>query len=116
MDTRGKDRRFFLFVDFSKAFDTVQRPLLWQVLRNLGVPETFVAALESYYSCVEFQVDLPSGLTAPVSAGVGVKQGCPLSPTLFGVFIDSLLTEFIREARADPSGFALETCSVCKLR
>jgi hypothetical protein len=87
--------RFAAFVDFSKAFDTVQRPLLWRLLRNLGVPEPFVVALASYYDSVSFRVELPSGLTDPIPARVGVKQGCPLSPVLFGVFIECLLRAFL---------------------
>ena len=97
IDTRrNKVPLFVLFVDFRKAFDTVQRPLLWQVLRNLRLPDVFIRAVEGYYRTVHFRVELPTGLTAPIPAGVGVKQGCPLSPVLFGVFIESLLGEFLR--------------------
>ena len=85
------------FVDFQKAFDSVQRPLLWRLLRNLGVPEPFVLALESYYQHVNFRVELPSGLGPSASASVGVKQGCPLSPVLFGVFIEALLRTFMSD-------------------
>lgn len=98
--------RYFLFVDFAKAFDTVQRPVLWQLLRNLRLPETFVGAIESYYASVRFRVELPSGLTRPVPAGLGVKQGCPLSPTLFGVFIEAMLGEFVTATRAHPDAAA----------
>lgn len=79
------------FVDFQKAFDSVQRPLLWRLLRNLSVPEPFVRAIESYYERVEFQVETPAGLGRPCTAGVGVRQGCPLSPVLFGIFIEAVL-------------------------
>lgn len=33
---------FMAFVDFSKAFDTVQRELLWEVLIRFGCPKKFV--------------------------------------------------------------------------
>ena len=97
---RPRPPLYAVFVDFKKAFDTVQHAILWQLLRNLGVPESFVVAIESYYRVVQFKVDLPTGLTAPVSARLGVKQGCPLSPTLFGVFIESLLRDFLSEETA----------------
>ena len=97
LDTRGKGHRYLCFVDFRKAFDTVQRPVLWQLLRNLAVPEPFVLALESYYTSVSFRVRHPSGLSDPIAASIGVKQGCPLSPTLFGVFIESLLLDLLRD-------------------
>lgn len=92
---------YLLFVDFRKAFDSVQRPLLWQVLRNLGLPVGFISAVESYYSVVNVKVELAEGLTPCFPAAVGVKQGCPLSPTLFGVFIEALVADFMKEAPED---------------
>lgn len=87
--------RLFCFVDFRKAFDTVQRDVLWQLMLNLGIPEPFVQAIASYYKVVSCCVDLPSGLSDPVTASIGVKQGCPLSPVLFGIFIESLLRSVV---------------------
>ena len=83
------------FVDLQKAFDSVQRPLLWRLLLNRGVPAPFVCAIESYYSEVKFSVETPAGLGPVASARLGVKQGCPLSPVLFGVFIEALLEDFL---------------------
>lgn len=97
LDAGAKAKRLAVFVDFQKAFDSVQRPLLWQLLRNLRVPEPFVAAVASYYSRVQFRVELPTGLTEPITSTVGVKQGCPLSPVLFGVFIEALLHEMMQD-------------------
>ena len=89
-------------MDFKKAFDTVQRPLLWSVLSSLGVPDGYVRAVRSYYSVVQFQVDLPSGLTSPIPAGLGVKQGCPLSPVLFGVCIEAMVRDFMHHCAMLP--------------
>ena len=94
LDSREGQPTAMLFVDFKKAFDSVQRPVLWQLMRNLGIPERFVRAVESYYASVRFRVELPGGLSEPFHADVGVKQGCPLSPTLFGIFVESLLHDF----------------------
>jgi hypothetical protein len=98
---------FCAFVDFQKAFDSVQRPLLWRLLRNLGVPEPFVLAVESYYARVEFRVEHPSGLGDVRCAGVGVRQGCPLSPVLFGVFVEALLRRFLEHSDLGPDGLHL---------
>ena len=97
IESQRKEPLYCAFVDFQKAFDSVQRPLLWRLLRNLSVPEAFVRAVESYYSVVAFQVELPSGLGRSCLAGVGVKQGCPLSPVLFGVFIEALLRSYMMD-------------------
>jgi hypothetical protein len=86
---------FACFIDFQKAFDSVSRPLLWRILRNLHLPDAFISAVISYYSSVEFMVEHPAGLGPRFSSVVGVKQGCPLSPVLFGVFIEYVLRDFL---------------------
>lgn len=73
---------FACFLDFSKAYDTVPRDLLWHVMRSIGVTEQFVAAVQSMYLDIRCMVAV-SGVVGPAfSFRVGVKQGCPLSPTL----------------------------------
>ena len=49
-----------VFVDFSKAFDTVGRTGLWQLLREYGCPEKFTTMIEA----------LHTGMMANVSVGV----------------------------------------------
>lgn len=76
------------FVDFSRAFDSVPRERLWRRLRSLKVPEDFVAAIEAYYARVPLCVRGQDGYSGWFDSATGVKQGCPLSPTLFGLYID----------------------------
>jgi hypothetical protein len=78
------------FIDFSKAYDRVDRGLLWRVLEGMGVHGPCLAALRSMYARVSLQVRVAGEMGEPFSSGVGVKQGCPLSPLLFGIFIDRL--------------------------
>ena len=68
----------------------MQRPLLWQVLQRLGVHGPMLAALQSLYedSSLAIKINGRSGKT--VQSYTGVKQGCPLSPTLFGLYIDGM--------------------------
>lgn len=76
------------FVDFRKAYDSVPRDLLWQKLETLGVQGWFLASIKALYGSVPMAVNTPEGLTATFEAVMGVKQGCPLSPTLFGLYLD----------------------------
>ena len=94
---------FTCFVDFKKAYDTIPRDKLWEKLRRIGVSDEFVQAVQALYAEVPMGVQLPSGLSDTFMSELGVKQGCPLSPTLFGIFIDDFQTEL--EARA--AGFSL---------
>jgi hypothetical protein len=79
------------FVDFRKAFDTVPRDLLWQVLAEMGILGRFMQCVQNMYSQDSVRVMHPTkGLSARFSCGIGVKQGCPPSPLLFGLYLDGL--------------------------
>jgi len=78
-------------VDFRKAFNTVPRALLWQVLAKMGIVGRFMQCLQSMYSQNSVRIMHPTkGLSTWFSCGIGVKQGCPLSPLLFGLYLDGL--------------------------
>ena len=77
------------FVDLSKAFDTVNRQKLWARLHHLGIRGAMLNAIQSYYSDVSERVLTAAGFSPHFPSTVGVKQGCPLSPTLFSIFIDA---------------------------
>jgi len=78
------------FVDFRKAFDTIPRSTLWQVLKKTGVGPRMLKALQTMYSNDNTCVRTGNGLTNTFACTTGVKQGCPLSPNLFGLFLDEL--------------------------
>jgi len=76
------------FVDFRKAFDSVNRPTLWRLLKARGVAPKLVDLIEDLYSGCEACISA-NGHTSPwFPMGTGVRQGCPMSPTLFNVFMD----------------------------
>ena len=40
---------FLLFVDFRKAYDSVQRQALWCTLQKYGIPENLIALVRSFH-------------------------------------------------------------------
>jgi hypothetical protein len=86
-----KKKLYTCFVDFKKTFDTVPRDLLWQVLEGLGISGRILECLRSMSRQDQACLHHPKeGLTPTFLCRIGVKQGCPLSPLLFGLFIDGL--------------------------
>jgi hypothetical protein len=88
---------FTAFVDFSKAFDTILRDLLWRRMREIGLHGEILAALHAMYRDVRCRVRAPEGLTDSFESTWGVKQGCPLSPLLFSLYVDPLEEELLME-------------------
>ena len=81
---------FCCFLDLKGAYDRVPRELLWPVLERLGVHGPLLAAIRSLYSNAEYAVRAGNRRGPGVQSECGVKQGCPLSPTLFGLLLDGL--------------------------
>ena len=88
------------FVDLSKAFDTVDRPMLWEVLRRSGCPQRFVHLIRSLHDGMEARVRVGNLESNPFGVSRGVKQGCTLAPVLFNLYI-SCITRLLA-ARVGP--------------
>ena len=89
------------FVDFKEAFDTVPRAVLWQVLEELGVCGRILDIIKFLYAHDSAAVRSSQGLSAIFRCLMGVKQGCPLSPTLFGLYVDGLEKHLLENADID---------------
>ena len=75
-----------VFIDLTKAFDTVNRSALWAVLGKLGCPEKFVGILKSFHDDMKVWVCSSGDLSEPIQVENGVKQGDIPAPTLFAVY------------------------------
>ncbi len=72
-------------------FNIVPHEVLWQVLIGLEVEGCFLQCLQAMYAKDTVCINHPSkGVTSKFRCQQGVKQGCPLSPLLFGLYLDAL--------------------------
>ena len=82
---------YVVFIDFSKAFHTVLRQGLWQVLKKYGCTETFVSLIEALHTGMQANVAMCGSVSKDFSVSNGVKQGCVLAPTLFSIYLAAML-------------------------
>ena len=80
----------FCFIDYAKAFDCVDHNKLWEILKEMGIPDHLTCLLRNLYAGQEATVRTGHGTTDWFQIGKGVRQGCILSPCLFNLY-----TEFI---------------------
>ena len=79
------------FIDFTKAFDCVNRELLFVILEKIGCPVKMTKIIKALYSNVKAKVVVDGELSGAFNYDGGVKQGCKLAPTLYGIYTAILL-------------------------
>ena len=84
-------------VDFSKAFDTAQHPILWNILLRAGGKGRMSRILKSMYSNACVRCD--SSCTECFDFLQGLKQGRLLSPTLLSLFLNKLAHDMTSSGR-----------------
>ena len=102
-------------VDLEKAYDNVNREMMWKVLEDYGIRGSLVKAVRSMYVNCEACVKVQGGTSDWFKVEQGVRQGCVMSPWLFNVYMDHIL----REAKERFSGgvnWKIEMCSFSYLR
>ena len=69
------DSLFTLFVDLRKAYDSVPREALWQVLDKCGVPPRMLQVVKSLHQGMHAEVRVGGSLSASFEVRNGLRQG-----------------------------------------
>ena len=77
---------FICFIDLTKAYDTVNRKLLFEKLKTAGVGSKFLAVLTDMYCGVQYAIKTEGRASELFSLNRGLKQGDGMSPKLFNCF------------------------------
>ena len=88
-----KKDTFVSFIDFSKAYDSIPRHILWTKLKENGLCGRLYNAIISLYKDVKSCVRINGLSTDFFDVKCGLKQGCLLSPLLFNIYINDLVHE-----------------------
>ena len=90
---------YVAFIDLTKAFDLVSREGLFKILPKVGCPPKLLSLIASFHTNMKGVVQYDGNVSEPFDIRSGVKQGCVLAPTLFGIFFAVLLRHAFGTAR-----------------
>ena len=85
---RGK--LYACFLDFRKAYDSVWHDGLFSQLERLNIRGNFLGIIKDMCKNSHCAVKIQNKVTNFFKCEKGVRQGCPLSPILFNIFINTL--------------------------
>ena len=91
------DDSFIFFLDFYKAFDTVEHNFIFQTIENLVFGDFFCKALRTMYSKGNSSIRLKNGTLPRFELQRGIRQGCPASPYLL-ILCTQLLSTHIKNS------------------
>lgn len=103
---------YIAFIDLTKAFDFVSRDGLFKILKKIGCPPTLLSIISSFHENTHSTINFDCTSSQPFKITSGVKQGCVLAPTLFGIFFSTLLQYAFQDSQ---EGVFLHTRSDGKL-
>ena len=92
---------------FSRVNVRAAEYLLWEKLQRIGVHGEFLRGVQALYADVPMALQFEGGMSDTFQSTLGVKQGCPLSPTLFGIYIDDF------QAELEAAGADLDLPTLC---
>ena len=79
---------YFCFIDYAKAFDSVDHNKLWKILQEMEIPDHLTCLLRNLYAGQEATVRIGHGTTDWFQIGKGVHQGCILLPCLLNLYAE----------------------------
>ena len=66
---------YFCFIDYVKAFDCMDYNKLWEILKEIGIPDHLTCLLRNLYAGQEATIRTGHGTTDWIQIGKGVCQG-----------------------------------------
>ena len=90
---------YLVFVDYEKAFDSIDRDTLWKIMKSYGIPDKFIAIVRAFYRNNRAAVLHGDSQSEMFEIKSGVKQGCVMSGFLFLLVIDWIMRRTVEGER-----------------
>ena len=105
---------WLMFIDYAKAFDSVNHAALWRSLTQLGTPKHLVKLIRGLYNKARGVVRVGNDHTDEFPFEKGVRQGCLISPLLFNISGESIMREV--KAQVPEAGFKINQEIISNIR
>ena len=102
MNLQYATKPLLVLLDIIKAYDSVWRPFLWELLAKRGLHRHLIAVLMSLFEDVTVMLSLNGKQLGRAPCITGLMQGAVLSPFLFNLFLDPLLEQLNKEQLGAP--------------
>ena len=79
-------------LDTEKAFDKIQHPFMIKTLQKAGIEGIYLNIIKAVYYKPSVNIILEGEKLEAFPLKSGTRQGCPLSPLLFNIFLEVLAT------------------------
>lgn len=93
------------FIDLTKAYDKVDRDVLWMVLQRIGVPNKLIELIKQIHVGAKGCVKVNGELGDAFLLSVGLKQGSIFAPLLFNIYFTAIIRAI--ESRLNNVGIKL---------
>ena len=105
---------YFCFIDYTKAFDCVDHNKLWEILKEMAIPDHLTCLLRNLYAGQEATVRTELATRDWFQIRKGLHQGCILSPCLFSLNAEYMMQ--ISELEDSQAGIKIVRKNINNLR
>ncbi|WP_419593652.1 RNA-directed DNA polymerase, partial [Thiolapillus sp.] len=84
---------YHVFIDFKKAFDRVWHAALWATMKKYNISTNLIQFIKNLYNKATSAVLFNGSIGDWFRTTIRVRQGCLLSPTLFDIFLERIMTD-----------------------
>ena len=92
----NKKRLYCCFIDFKKAFDSIDRIKLWKKLSMYGIRGKLLRIIRVMYQSMKFRVKSAGFMSYLFRSNIGLLQGEVLSPIFFSLYVNDFEVEFLK--------------------